>query len=347
MRTLLPRDYATSAHRTGALVRCRNVPSAEALVRMLLAYALTDMSLKDVAAWGQAMKVATMTGPGLFYRVREAEKWLGEMVAGMVQTSVDEEAGRGLRLRVVDATVVNGPGRRSTDWRVHVTTDAATGTLTAAEITDAHGGEGYERHVFAPEDVVLGDRMYATAKGLYAVVTDRAAVVARLNPHTLRVCNVKRRKIVVRSYEHKVPRAGVLDIDVTIPIPPPKSRSHKTWKLDTAIAWVPARIVACRARNGEIIWVLTSLPRRIATGVRVLLLYRLRWQIELFFKRLKSLLHFDTLPSRCGPTAKSWLLARLLAAALAQRLTTPNGAFSPWGFDLRNIPSERQRLVAF
>ena len=60
-------------------------------------------------------------------------------------------------------------------------------------------------------------------------------------------------------------------------------------------------------------------------------LYRLRWQIELFFKRLKSLLHLDTLPSRQGPTAKSWMLARFLAAALAQRLVQPAGPLSAGG----------------
>ena len=59
------------------------------------------------------------------------------------------------------------------------------------------------------------------------------------------------------------------------------------------------------------------------------------WQIELFFKRLKSLLHLDALPSRQGPTAKSWMLARFLAAALAQRLVQPAGPLSPWGYELR------------
>jgi hypothetical protein len=59
-------------------------------------------------------------------------------------------------------------------------------------------------------------------------------------------------------------------------------------------------------------------------AIGILGLYRLRWQIELLFKRLKSLLHLDALPSREGPTAKSWMLARLIAAALAQRLVPEN-----------------------
>jgi hypothetical protein len=72
------------------------------------------------------------------------------------------------------------------------------------------------------------------------------------------------------------------------------------------------------------------------SALDILGLYRARWQIELLFKRLKSLLHIDTLPSREGATAKSWMLARLIAAALAQRLVQPAGPLSPWGCALRD-----------
>src|ERR1017187_2642813 len=53
VRTLLPTDLEDSARLTQALRRCRNVPDAAALIRMALAYALTDLSLKDVAACQQ------------------------------------------------------------------------------------------------------------------------------------------------------------------------------------------------------------------------------------------------------------------------------------------------------
>jgi len=76
VRTLLPADLEESARKTNALQRCRNVPDAAALIRMALAYAVSDLSLKDVAAWASALEVAQIKGPGLFYRLREAEGWL-------------------------------------------------------------------------------------------------------------------------------------------------------------------------------------------------------------------------------------------------------------------------------
>ncbi len=161
-------------------------------------------------------------------------------------------------------------------------------------------------------------------------------VVARLNPHTLRVCGPDRRVIKLLSRARRVPKVGAIEFDIMIPIPPAKrsKKSHKSWPLKKAIAWIPARAVAGRTRTGEVIWVVTTLDRTQASALQVLELYRVRWQIELLFKRLKSLLLLDALPPRQGPTAKSWMLARLLAAALAQKLETPSGPLSPWGYEL-------------
>jgi hypothetical protein len=94
-------------------------------------------------------------------------------------------------------------------------------------------------------------------------------------------------------------------------------------------------VVGARTRENTLIWIITTLSSRDLPAVSALALYRVRWQIELAFKRLKSLLHLDALPSRQGPTAKSWMLARLLAAALAQKLVQPAGPLSPWGYELR------------
>jgi hypothetical protein len=333
--TLLPSDLEESARRTNALVRCRNVPNAEALIRMALAYAVSDLSLKDVAAWASASDIAEITGPGLFYRLREAEKWLETLLAQTLQQDVHLRP-KGLRLRVVDATVINGPGAMGTDFRAHVLSDPATGVIRTVELTDSSGGEGYRRYSVEAGEVVLGDRAYATARGIYSVRESNAHVVARLNPHTLRVCDESKQRISLLNKEKKVPKTGGVEFNIMIPIPPErKSKSHKTWSLAKAIAWVPARVVAARNREGNIIWVLTTLSSSELSCLDALELYRLRWQIELLFKRLKSLLHFDALPSRQGPTAKSWMLARLLAAALAQKLVQPTGPLSPWGYELR------------
>ena len=155
--TLLPRDLEDSARQSEALMRCRNVPNAAALIRMTLAYAVSDLSLKDVAAWASTMGLADISGPGLFYRLRESEGWLEQVLAQSLGDDI-KPGPRGFRLRAVDATVINGPGADGTEWRAHVRIDPKTGTFCSVELTDEHGGEGYGRHPVESNEVVLGDR---------------------------------------------------------------------------------------------------------------------------------------------------------------------------------------------
>lgn len=334
VRTLLPSDLEESARNTNALLRCRNVPDAAALIRMALAYAVSDLSLKDVAAWASALDVAQITGPGLFYRLREAEAWL-EHVLGRVLAEQMPQAAGGLSVRVVDATVINGPGKKAVQWRAHVQIDPATGGFCAVELTDDSGGEKFGRHRFRAGEVVLGDRAYGMARGIHAVRQAEAHVIARFNPDTLRTYDERRQRIYLAQEEAKIATLGEVEYKLLIPVPPKATKSHKPWNIEKAIAWIPARAIAARTRSGEVIWILTTLDSLSLPALAVMGLYRLRWQIELLFKRLKSLLHLDTLPSREGPTAKTWMLARLIAAALAQRLVQPSGPLSPWGYELR------------
>jgi len=334
VRTLLPADLEDSARRQGALLRCRNIPDAAAFMRMALAYAVSDLSLKDLAAWASALGLAAITGPGLFYRLRQAADWL-EQVLGQVLNDQIAEAPGGLRLRVVDATVINGPGQKAVQWRAHVSIHPGSGRIRAVELTDDSGGEKLGRHHFTEGQVVLGDRAYATSRGLHTVRQQGAHAVVRFNPATLRTCDKRRQRIYLAEKETEVPKVGVVEFMITIPVPPPATRSHKPWDSAKAIAWIPARAIAARTRTGEVTWVATTLAVEQMPAIGILGLYRVRWQIELLFKRLKSLLHLDGLPSREGPTAKSWILSRLIAAALAQKLVQPAGPLSPWGYELR------------
>ena len=335
VRTLLPADLEDSARRTKALVRCRNVPDASALMRMALAYAVSDLSLKDVAAWASAMELAEISGPGLFYRLREAETWFAQVLAQVLGEQLPQAVG-GWPVRVVDATVINGPGKKAVQWRAHVLVNPSTGGFRSVELTDDSGGEKLARHPVGKGELVLGDRAYGTARGVYAVIQAQGHVVVRFNPVTLRTCDENRRRIFLQDREAEVPATGAVEFNIILPVPPERqNKSHKTWDSAKAVAWIPVRAIASRTRQAEIIWILTTLSAAELPALAVLGLYRLRWQIELFFKRLKSLLHMDTLPSREGPTAKSWMLSRLIAAALAQRLVQPSGPLSPWGYQLR------------
>ena len=76
---------------------------------------------------------------------------------------------------------------------------------------------------------------------------------------------------------------------------------------------------------------LTTLPLELASDEVVLELYRIRWQIELFFKRCKSLLHLDQLRAVDSQLVQTYWLAKLVEVAMIQLLTQEGEFFSPWG----------------
>jgi len=63
-------------------------------------------------------------------------------------------------------------------------------------------------------------------------------------------------------------------------------------------------------------------------------LYRLRWQIELKFKTLKSVIHLGNPPTRRGELLNVYLMAKLLVALLIEEFVHRAESFSSWGYPL-------------
>lgn len=90
-------------------------------------------------------------------------------------------------------------------------------------------------------------------------------------------------------------------------------------------------------------FVLTNLPAAVSAQ-SVLQLYRLRWQIEMKFKTLKSVLHLGDVPSRTDQNLRVYVLAKLLIALLIDTLLYQE-SFSPWGYPLRARHPAGQQLA--
>jgi IS4 transposase len=74
----------------------------------------------------------------------------------------------------------------------------------------------------------------------------------------------------------------------------------------------------------------TSLPAEIPAD-EICAVYRLRWQIELAFKRLKSLIRIDRLPTRTEAGSLSWLYPHLILALLSDDICQEILESSPSG----------------
>ncbi len=85
--------------------------------------------------------------------------------------------------------------------------------------------------------------------------------------------------------------------------------------------------------------VFTTFPAADFSAAHVLEWYRLRWQVELVFKRFKSLVALGHLPKHDDDSAKAWLYGKLLLALLVEQLIDHASAISPWGYRLAAPPA--------
>ncbi len=78
----------------------------------------------------------------------------------------------------------------------------------------------------------------------------------------------------------------------------------------------------------------------------VLQTYRFRWQIELVFKRMKSLLDLDEMTAKAPELCRAFLFGKLILYVLAEQLSRPGAAFSPWGYGVPREAASRANLEA-
>jgi transposase len=87
----------------------------------------------------------------------------------------------------------------------------------------------------------------------------------------------------------------------------------------------------------------TTFPESEFSPSEVLEWYRVRWQVELVFKRFKSLAQLGHLPKQDDESAKAWLYGKLLVALIVEKLVEHASSVSPWGYVLEELKTP-QRL---
>jgi len=333
-------DLAETARRSKAFVRARGVPDAVSLLRLAFAYGISPLSLRGTAAWAESAGVASVCDVSLLARLRNASDWLEEIwqtllverLSGLAIPNLDRV------VRLVDATSISAPGSAGTDWRLHMEYRPAEGRFAGALLSDGRRAEGFRHFTFGKGDLALGDRAYAKAKDLAQVAAAEADFLVRIGWRSVVLLHADGQPLDILALLAGLPPDRVTEIPVQIadgakhrrPIvaarlilqPLPPETAERSRRRATRKAKRQGRTVLAQgAIAAGWMMLLTTLPAEAANSDQVLALYRLRWQIELAFKRLKSLLHIDRLAAKDPRLARCWLAANLIAALLIDRMS--------------------------
>ncbi len=330
----LPADLEASARASGALRRRREVRSAAALLRLVLAYALSGWPLRLVAVWAALRGLGELSDVAVLYRLRGARGWLGVLVAALVADGRAATLGRPVRLRLVDATTVSRPGSTGADWRVHLSLSLEPLAIDGVELTDGRGAEALTRHPVRPGDVQVADRGHARRADLGAVLAQGGAVVVRIGWQNLPLEEVDGRPLDLLGWLRGLAGPGERPARARTPdgvvglrlvgLPLAAAAAEAARRRLRRAASKKGRTPDQRSLEAAGYVVLVStLPADAWTTAEVLALYQVRWQVELAIKRLKGIWRLDRLRARGAELAQVYLLATLLAALLAERAGRP------------------------
>jgi hypothetical protein len=326
-----------SARLLKAFLRPRIFANALDMLRMILAYCLGGGGLRSTAAWGASVGLADVANTALLYRLRRSTDWLAFLV-GQALASAPPQASRGRLIRIVDATTVLKAGAAAKTenklWRIHSAFDLPSERFGFFELTDEHGGERLDRAPAIKGEIRIGDRAYMQPDRIAALLQEGADIVVRSGWRHARWLDANGAPFNLLAAFEKAAAKGRIDSPIWIGR---KSGPALALRL-VAIKKPPKAAEAARRaarkaakKSGNTIsegtlaaadWLIlvTSLAADEFSADDILSLYRLRWRIELAFKRLKSVIGLKPPPGEDERSAKPYLLAHLLIILLLEPL---------------------------
>jgi hypothetical protein len=351
-------DLERTARETKAIQRKREISSAKDLLRLILFYATSDWSLRLVGAWALLKGIGYLSDVAILKRLRTSKAWLGRLVFILMQRRVSAlKCLPGVRMRVVDATTINAPGSKGIDWRLHLSFDLGNLCLDGLEITDRYGGESLARFEAQSNEIWVADGAYPFTSGMAPMLHTGAGLIVRINWRNVPVLGPDRQRFEIipwlktlTTLSEKLiwmatPQGWFQFRLIASPIPPDKIEEvRRRVRLRYQRKKRPLNENTLLAAG--FVLLLTNLSAETYPGPLVLALYRMRWQIELYIKRLKSLLQFDHLRAKDPSVVQTYLLAKVLIALLIDEMTKRVSLQHPDWFNSIQRPISIYRTTA-
>jgi hypothetical protein len=340
----------------------------------MLIHLADGCSLRETAVRADLAGIAHVSDVALLKRLRSCGAWFEWMAQrlrqapelGLPAPEPTEAWLHGRRLQIVDGSVVSEPGPTGSKWRLHYAIGLPDLRCQQVHLGPRDQGETLKRFDVQAGDVLIADRGYAHPAGIAHVVAHGGDAIVRLNLVTLplyepRMQGKRARRLDILARARTLQAGEPMDCNVWVM---PKAGSDKApvaqgrlcivRKSEAAAQKSRERVRRESQRNGtelqpqtveaaSYVFVFTTLPETLSAE-KVLEIYRLRWQIELEFKRLKSLIELGHLKKHDDQAARSWLQGKLLVALLVARLIAHAERVSPWGYEIARIQSQARTV---
>lgn len=353
--SFLPEGWVEMASKYNATKGLRKDKSPENLLRILLIHIGCGYSLRETVLRAKKAQLADLSDVALLKRLRKCKDWLSAMCVALFEergVKLSTPIHARFQIRAFDATTVKEPGATGSLWRIHYSVSLPSLSCDFFKLTETEGigtGESFKQFPIQKNDYILADRGYSTASGIAYVVTKGAYVTVRINTASLPLKTLEGTSFdllkklsevkdvhTLGSWSATVYEKGAAKV---------QGRICAIRKSDEAIAIAHKKLKRNASKKcskiqpgtleyAKYVILFTTFPESDFSSKEILELYRLRWQVELVFKRFKSLAQLGHLPKYDDDSSKAWLYGKLLVALLAEKLADYASFFSPWGYSL-------------
>jgi hypothetical protein len=293
-------------------LRKRGVRSPEDLLHLALLYGPGGLSLPSFAT---ETGIADLCDVSLLDRLRNAGDFLADVLSHLLADIRGEAPLDGrLQLNLVDGSTVSVVGSTGSDWRLHARYEPARGCFTDLVVIEATTAEALGCVAVRPGDVLVQDRGYARQRNFAHARALGADFITRIGWRAVRLFDPTGQRFDLLA---ALPESGPAVVEHAVQVgsgcsamaarliiarKPPEAvqKAHK--QLHRRASRLCEATDPRTLHTARFMMLLTSLPAASATAEEIVRLYRMRWQVELAFKRLKSL---GGLP-RCKPPILDW-----------------------------------------
>lgn len=352
LQTLFPTNWRELGKETGANTRLRGFKAIEDVLRILLLHVGKGYSLRETVSIAQTAGIADISDVALLKRLRNSEQWLRELSLALLKRGKLRvpKSPHNFSIRIIDGTVIKEPGKTGSSWRFLYSFALPQFECDYFRLTPTSGegnGESFTYLPVACGDYVMGDRGYCTLGGIEHIAKSKAYTLVRVNPNSLPVSDRTSKKfpflkkLSSLQAPHQYGSWNVLIKGENLTIP---GRICAIRKSDYAIRLAEKKLRREASKEGrtlqpdtielaKYIIVFTTFPEEHFDASSILQWYRVRWQIELVFKRMKSLAQLGHLPKYDEKSSRAWLYGKLFIALLTQELIHHADSISPWGYE--------------
>jgi len=343
----LPENFEEKCYEAKAIQRKKGISDPNDLMMLALFHLVNGCSLAEVSLIAKLSKLGEISDVGFMKRFANCNGWfesiLGEISpAGQAQYAVPEWL-EGYRPLAVDSSDVSEKGRSGRLYRLHYALELFRMKTHQYAITDNKTGETLCNFAARENDLFIADRAYGTLRGIKHCLEAKANFILRLRTNCFSVYAQGGEKINLPEAVQTLETGEFLNMqafasgDEGTKIPlricamrkPPEALERTRKRLASKSKQTQVAVTPEAKLFNEYIVLVTALPESI-TAEQVLQAYRLRWQAEIYFKRLKSILDFGELPKRRPESVFAWLNGKLMVALLIEKIISGND-FSPEG----------------